>query len=224
MAKTYASSQCCSQNNLTNYSIINELLGKVKNKNILDAGCGDGYFSHQLKLAGAKVSACDGSKEFVNIAKQTYKEIDFSVSDLTKKLPHKSESFDIIVSSLVVMDIEKIDKFFAEAFRTLKHGGKFVFTIMHPCYFIFDWEKDDNGNKLFRKVDNYNKQTKKTLNFCGETTHYHRTLTWYTSRLKKAGFLIEEFKEFPSNKKAFENMKPHQKRVPLFLGISCVKI
>lgn len=38
---------------------VNELLGNVKRKRILDAGCGDGFFSLELAQKGALVTAVD---------------------------------------------------------------------------------------------------------------------------------------------------------------------
>lgn len=223
VARSYADNQRTAPNNLTNWQIIKDMIGDVKGKIILDAGCGDGFFSNELSELGAKVSACDGSGELIKIAKNDFKGVSFDVCDLTEKLPYGDSSFDLVVSSLTLMDIDYLDAFFSESNRILKNDGKLVFTIMHPCFFQADWQKDENGNKLYKKVVNYWDLNKETLNFWGETTHYHRPLTWYSKLLKKYGFVIEELKENPDDLENFKPTKEHQRRVPLFMCFSCLK-
>ena len=180
-------------------------------------------FSNQLKQLGAEVWACDGAESFIEIAKNDFENIDFRVCDLTQKLPYADQSFDFVVSSLVLMDIEKIDTFFVEARRVLKPNGRLVFSIMHPSFFLPDWERDEQGNKIYKKVQKYWGEEKRILNFWGETTHYHRTLSWYSKLLKTAGLAIEEIKENPSDEKTFEGLDERKKRIPLFIAFSCVK-
>ena len=223
-AKNYSSNQRTAINNIANWQILKELLGDINEKTILDAGCGDGFFANELKSLGSKVYGCDGSKEILKIAKQDFKDIEFQVQDLTKDFNYNSNMFDIIVSSLVLMDIDYLDKFFSESHRILKENGRLVFSIVHPSFFQADWEFDENHNKIFKKIYNYLDLKTLTLNIWGETTHYHRPISWYSQTLKKAGFVIEEIKERPDNEEIFKIMKPHQKRVPLFLCFSCKKI
>ncbi len=223
-ALQYAEAQRTAPNNLTNWQIIKDIIGNIADKNVLDAGCGDGFFSNELSLMGANVKACDGAKELVNIAKKDYSSIDFRVCDLTENLPYKNEEFDIVVSSLTLMDIEYLDKFFEESNRVLKKNGSLIFTIVHPCFFQADWKKDEQGNKLYKKVADYWKLDKEILNFWGETTHYHRPISWYSEKLNEANFAIEKIKENPDNVENFEHIKPHQKRVPLFICFKAVKM
>ena len=75
----------------------------------------------------------------------------------------------------------------------------------------------------YKKIINYWDLNKETLNFWGETTHYHRPLTWYSKLLKKYGFVIEELKENPDDLENFKPTKEHQRRVPLFMCFSCLK-
>lgn len=222
-AKSYAENQRSAPNNLTNWQIIKDMIGDIKNKTVLDAGCGDGFFSNELSERGAIVTACDGSKELIKIAKSDFKSVKFDVCDLTEELPYNDGEFDLVISSLTLMDIDCLDKFFSESYRVLNSNGKLVFTIVHPCFFQADWEKDENGKKIYKKVSSYWDLNKETLNFWGETTHYHRPLTWYSKLLKKHNFLIEELKENPDDLENFKPIKEHQKRVPLFVCFSCVK-
>ena len=222
-AQSYSDNQRNAPNNLTNWQIIKDVIKDFSGKIILDAGCGDGCFSSEMSRLGAVVYACDGSKNLLNIAKSEFQNVDFQVCDLTKKMPYKDNFFDIVVSSLVLMDVEYLDKFFAEAYRVLKKDGHLVFSIVHPCFFQAEWEKDENGVRLYKKVDNYWEKNNEILNFWGETTHFHRPITWYSQKLKENNFLIEEIKENPDDLDKFLPIKPHQKRIPLFMCFSCVK-
>ena len=122
------------------------------------------------------------------------------------------------------MDIEHVDTFFKESRRVLKKDGKLVFTIVHPCFFHAPWEKDSDGNKLYKKLDNYWEQSTITLDFWGPTTHYHRPITWYSQILKRNGFAITQLKENPDDLVNFSAIKPHQRRIPLFLCFECCPI
>ncbi|MBE6123979.1 MAG: class I SAM-dependent methyltransferase [Erysipelotrichaceae bacterium] len=222
-AQSYADNQRNAPNNLTNWQIIKDVLGNIKNIKILDAGCGDGFFSNELASLGNEVSACDGSSELIKIAKKDFSNVDFKVCDLMEKLDYQDNTFDMVISSLVLMDIEEIDTFLKESNRVLKEKGKLIFTIVHPCFFQADWEYGENKEKLYKKVGNYWNLNKEILNFWGETTHYHRPISWYSHKLRKHGFLIQEIKENPDNVEKFKPIKPHQRRVPLFICFSCVK-
>ena len=51
-----------------------KLLGNIKEKTILEIGCGNGYFARILARKGAKVSAFDISPKLIKFAKQNEKE------------------------------------------------------------------------------------------------------------------------------------------------------
>lgn len=222
-AEIYSKTQRVSPNTYTNFEMLKEAIGDVSNKAVLDAGCGDGYFANELLKMGAKVSAIDGSSAQIKLAKKEFKGIGFEVCDLTKLLPYDASEFDAVVSSLVLMDIENIETFLSEANRVLKSDGRFVFSIVHPCFFLGHWDKDENGNKLYKNVGNYWEVREESLEIWGKTTHYHRPITWYSKMLKKHGFLIEEISENTNNKEVFENEQNHHKRIPLYMCFSCVK-
>ncbi len=48
--------------------VLFKLLGDIKGKRILDAGCGEGYLSRKLAKAGAEVTAVDYAKRMLEIA------------------------------------------------------------------------------------------------------------------------------------------------------------
>ncbi|MFX1326208.1 MAG: class I SAM-dependent methyltransferase, partial [Promethearchaeota archaeon] len=94
-----------------------EMLGTVKNKRILDIGCGIGSISFYLAQKGAQVTGIDLSANLIEYCKKEAKkrklEIQFKV--MNAQIPDfEDESFDIIVGSRVVHHIPEIEVFFKE--------------------------------------------------------------------------------------------------------------
>ncbi len=122
------------------------LLKNVKNKKILDLGCGPGILSKILAKRGAKVTAIDLSPEMVAIAKK-YAKVNVQLAD-AEKLPFKSETFDIVCSSLLIEHLENIRMFFKKINKILKPSGIFIISTAHPFrniekfnnYFLSKWQ------------------------------------------------------------------------------------
>jgi ubiquinone/menaquinone biosynthesis C-methylase UbiE len=102
---------------------------------ILELGCGTGYFTKEIVSTGAFVTAIDISPELLNIAKMeiTASNVSFLL-DNAYDLSFKENSFDQIVGSSVLHHLE-IKKAIGEMFRVLKPGGRILFTepnMMNP--------------------------------------------------------------------------------------------
>jgi ubiquinone/menaquinone biosynthesis C-methylase UbiE len=107
------------------------LKNAVKNKQVLDLGCGSGIFTNRLKTYGANIVGSDLSKTLIEIAKKDFPKIPFYVGD-AQKTTFKKDSFDIVCSSLMIHYIKDLNKLFKEVSRILKKDGKFVFSFHHP--------------------------------------------------------------------------------------------
>jgi 23S rRNA (guanine745-N1)-methyltransferase len=68
-----------------------------KNSSLLDAGCGEGFYTHQHKQPENKVYGVDIAKETIKIAAKRYKECHFSVGTLSK-LSFDNEYFSWLIS------------------------------------------------------------------------------------------------------------------------------
>ena len=112
-------------------------LGDIKNKRILDIGCGYGLYSLTfLKLGAKEVCGQDILEEVVKINAKKCKKEGFDnfvgkVGDCTN-LQFEESTFDLIFSGDVFEHISDIQKenFINEAYRVLKPGG--LFTIKTP--------------------------------------------------------------------------------------------
>ena len=109
-----------------------DCLGSVKGFKILDLGCGTGYFSKILAdLVGpeGKVVAIDPDVERLSLAKNMY------TADNLEYYEGKAEDipgtdYDIVFSNYVLHWCMDKDLVFQQVSKSLKKGGKFVFTLI----------------------------------------------------------------------------------------------
>jgi 2-polyprenyl-3-methyl-5-hydroxy-6-metoxy-1,4-benzoquinol methylase len=110
------------------------ILPDVRNKKVLDAGCGPGVFCEWLLDNGAQVTAIDYSSEMINIVKQKFPEkVKLYNTDLNQPLNFLgNEEFDIIICTMVLLHIDDLNPVFSEFSRVLKDQGVLVFSTVHP--------------------------------------------------------------------------------------------
>jgi ubiquinone/menaquinone biosynthesis C-methylase UbiE len=98
---------------------------------VLDLGCGTGTLAIMAKemQPGAKVSGLDADPDMLKVAKfkagEQNTDVTFDVG-FTNELPYSDESFDIVMSSIMVHHLKTPDKeqTAREVFRVLKPGGE----------------------------------------------------------------------------------------------------
>ncbi len=94
---------------------------------VVDLGTGPAiYFKNSLlkakeKIASDDIVATDISPSFIREAKEFG--LKAAVCDLTKSLPFKSNTFDVVLSNQVIEHLFDVDLFVSEIFRILKSGG-----------------------------------------------------------------------------------------------------
>ncbi len=117
---------------------VRALLGEVRGQRVLDMGCGTGRHALWLAGAGAKVTAVDFSQGMLDQArlKQGADAVTWLVHDLHKPLPFEDNTFDRVVSGLVLEHIRDIGFFFRQAGRVLNNGGVLVVSAMHPAMML----------------------------------------------------------------------------------------
>jgi SAM-dependent methyltransferase len=99
---------------------------------ILDVGCGPGYVSAATAERGAIPTGLDFSKEMIAIAKKMFPNIGFREGDALR-LPFADASFDRALANFSLLHLADPERACGEAFRVLKPGGKFGFTVWAPA-------------------------------------------------------------------------------------------
>lgn len=184
--------------------VVFEFLGELQGKEILDAGCGNGYLSRRMAISAKKVTGIDLTEELIEIARNRDNptNIEFINGDLGE-LPFTDESFDVILSNLVLMDVEEMELAVKEMSRVLKKEGVLVICLTHPCFenppktFAY---LDDQGNKIGRVVQDYfdtglvvDPQKQEAVNAFYQ--HYHRTLAQYLNAFADAALRVVKTSE-----------------------------
>ena len=120
---------------------VEKLLTIQPGEQVLDIACGNGAFSRRLADLGACILGFDFSAPFIECAvglsdgygdRIEYRVID--ATDRTQLLGLGESKYDGAVANMALMDMSDIS-ILAECLpRLLRPGGRFVFSIMHPCF------------------------------------------------------------------------------------------
>ena len=118
------------------------LLGLRRGERVLDIACGNGQFARAMAGEGAEVVAFDFSETFIERARQHTERagiagIDYRVVDATDERELRSLGdgrFDAAVCTMALMDISDIEPLLAVLPELLTPGGRFVFSVPHPCF------------------------------------------------------------------------------------------
>jgi ubiquinone/menaquinone biosynthesis C-methylase UbiE len=113
------------------------LLGDVKNKRILDAGCGTGYLARLLSKQGAQVVAIEPASSLFDYAVEREQRellgIEYIQADLTT-WHDPASCFDIVIANMVLMDIPDYQAALNTCFAHLRPNGQFICSLTHPCF------------------------------------------------------------------------------------------
>jgi SAM-dependent methyltransferase len=108
---------------------------------VLDAACGNGLYARRLAALGADVVAFDFATEMVARARERTTvhadRIAYHVLDATDELallPLGEGRFDVAICQMALFDMAEIGPLMRALTRLLRPGGRFVFSVMHPCF------------------------------------------------------------------------------------------
>jgi ubiquinone/menaquinone biosynthesis C-methylase UbiE len=126
-----AQQQFYSKKNESREIIYSLLDFSLKNKNLLDIGCGFGKDLVYYKQNGAKVFGIDVSKKMIQLAKENTGLENLSVQDYAKT-NFESAFFDVVVSRYALQYKKDLKKTFSEIHRILRKGGVFILLVSQP--------------------------------------------------------------------------------------------
>jgi ubiquinone/menaquinone biosynthesis C-methylase UbiE len=114
--------------------VTRKTLSSLRCNSILEIGCGTGKNTTLLARIGRRVQALDFSPGMIEIARRkvSLDNVTFAVADITQPWPIADQSFDLVVCNLVLEHVSDLTFVFAEAFRSLRHGGQFFVSELHP--------------------------------------------------------------------------------------------
>ncbi len=134
--------------------MVEQLLDVQPGETALDLACGNGIFSRRLAELGATVVAADFSPKLIELARQRSTEyadrIAYHVADATDEAQllalagDEQRRFDLACCNMALMDMPAITPLFRAVAQLLKPEGRFVFSIMHPCF---------NGQEISRQIE-----------------------------------------------------------------------
>jgi SAM-dependent methyltransferase len=183
-------------------------------EDVLDIACGNGVASRRLAQAGGKVVAFDFSSRFIELARGrdtgSTNPVEYHVIDATNEaqmLALGACRFDAAISNMAIMDMTTIEPLMSAVSKLLKPGGRFVFSLMHPCFngsgIRLCVEEDDTGGELHTlysvKASKYGGGiAEKGLGMVGQPApqyYFHRTLTELFTACFRAGFVLDGLEE-----------------------------
>ena len=203
------------------------MLGDVQGIRICDLACGEGYLSRALASRGALVTGVDISRILLRYAREhsNGQRITYVLDDAESLSRLSDASMDAVICHMALMDIPDLTATLSSVRRVLVDHGRFVFAILHPCFFTpFDAENpkedvDEEGNFRAVRVSRYGMEGKwysDGSGICGTLGDHHRTLSTYLNTLINSRFQLSEILE-PLDAKTDPEERRRESVVPTLL-------
>ncbi|MGN9847318.1 class I SAM-dependent methyltransferase [Nonomuraea sp. H19] len=183
------------ENNIINAYLarpaITALAGDVAGRRILDAGCGSGPLSAELRDRGAVVTGIDSSAGMLALARRRLgDDAALHVVDVRDPLPFADGAFDDVVASLVLHYLEDWGPTLAEMRRVLRPGGRLIASVQHP---FVDYLLQDPRPNYFATTSYTDEWTFNGQSF--PMTFWRRPLHAMTDAFTTAGFHLAVISE-----------------------------
>ena len=219
-------------NELLEIPTMKSMLPNVKDKKILDLGCGSGGMSRYFIENGAKsVVALDISQNMIAEAKK------FDCTNITYKILPMEEinkiddKFDLIFSSLAFHYVKDFNKLIKDCNNLLNEKGILLFSQEHPIVTATIPGKDmqkhfDKDNKRYSIISDYNIISERYVDWnVKDVIKYHRNFEIVINTILNNGFALLEIQESKPNDKttALVPKYAYQKDRPYFLFVKAQK-
>ena len=190
------------------------LLALRREELVLDLACGNGLFARRMAALGARVVAVDFSERFLERARartvENAERIEYRLVDATDEaqlLTLGRERFDAAVCTMALMDMAVIEPLAQALPRLLKPSGRFVFSVLHPCFnnsaARLVVEEENGGDGFVRihaiKVSRYIRPwVERGLGIRGQPAphvYFNRPLSTLLGTFLRAGFVLDGLEE-----------------------------
>lgn len=185
-------------------SVINplvfELMGDLRGRVVLDAGCGNGYLARKIAKTAKKVIGVDFTENLLEAAKKRSKNIPnlkLILANL-EKLPFSANSFNVILCNMVLINVENLEITINELARVLKINGFIVISITHPCFENPPHTpgiKNKKGETIGRAVYSYFPKGLVINTAEKNQLHYHYLLSDYINLFSQVHLYLEKMIE-----------------------------
>jgi 2-polyprenyl-3-methyl-5-hydroxy-6-metoxy-1,4-benzoquinol methylase len=190
------------------------LLNLQQGENVLEIACGNGVFARRMAQLGVSIVATDFSEKLLERARARTSEhadrIEYRLVDATHEdeiIALGQQRFDAAICNMAIMDMSEIDPLMRGIRQVLKRNGRFVFSLMHPCFNTMATtlcveETDNNGDLTTTssiKIAKYLHLThQKGLGIIGQPAphyYFHRPLHTLFNACFQAGFVLDGLEE-----------------------------
>jgi ubiquinone/menaquinone biosynthesis C-methylase UbiE len=217
----------------------------IAGKNILDLGCGTGFFLDEFaKYSPQSLIGIDLDEELLNLATSRLKDLEninisLQIASAEKLSLLKEKNFDFIFAVESLVNMQNLPAVANGISEKLSKNGKFIAVINHPAFRIpqhSDWYFDEKTKKQGRIIYSY--KTSKTIKIDMNpskksnkkyTYTFHRSFEEYVNIFIQNGLYVSKMREVCSPKKSESG--PRQKaenearnEIPLFLILEFAKL
>ncbi|HEX8064497.1 MAG TPA: class I SAM-dependent methyltransferase [Allosphingosinicella sp.] len=146
---------------------------------VLDVGCGEGRFCRLLERPGRTMVGIDPTNALIEAARRRHPGGDYRIAG-AENLPFADGSFDLVVSYLSLIDIERLAEAAAEMTRVLAPGGKLLLANLASHNSAGRWLKDEAGGPVGYLIDRYLEERPVRQQWQGiDIVNWHRPLSTY---------------------------------------------
>ena len=184
---------------------VERLVGPITGRSVLDLACG-----------------VDSSKEAISAAKrresQEHHGIEYMTGDIEDLYMIEDSTFDDVICHLALDKIESLSAVIAEVSRIIKLGGRFIFSVGHPCFessLLMALKGDPDAEHMY-----FSEEMRHGFN----GTVRHRTLATYINAVAARGFTVRRIMEPAAEEKDVTSRPDYYswKHIPVALAVEAV--
>lgn len=207
------------------------LLPEFRDKRVLDLGCGFGWHCRYARQQQASsVVGIDLSENMLARARADTDDTGIVyMRSAVEDIDFHADEFDVVVSSLTLHYIERVEIVCQKINHCLIPGGTFVLSVEHPVFTALagqEWYFGPDGERSHWPLDDYQKEgPRQTRWLADNVVKHHRTVATYVNTLVDTGFQVMRLLEPEPPLEMLRsqaNMRDESRR-PMFLLIAAKK-